>query len=379
MDFELGSQREMLRQTVRAFAEREVAPRAAAADEAERLPPENFAGLAKLGLMGMALPEDLGGSGLDMLSCTLVVEELARACASTALSLGVHTVLASHFIHRNADDAQRRRFLPAMATGEKIGAWALTEPGAGSDALSLSTRAARDGRAYLLNGRKMFITNGSIADVVVVFAKTKPELGPKGISTFVLERGMPGFAAQPPFKKMGCRASPTCELVLENVRVPEENRLGAEGDGLRQLMEGLNYERTVLSGYPLGVAQAAFECALKYAKERQQFGKPIGQFQLIQEMLADMHTELLAARLMVYRAAAELDAGRLTNTTAAAAKLFAAGMGVRVAMNAVQVLGGYGYMREFPAERYLRDAKLAEIGAGTSQIMKLVIGRELMQ
>jgi isovaleryl-CoA dehydrogenase len=363
---------------VRAFSEGELAPRAAAADEAERLPAENFAGLARLGLMGMALPEKYGGGSLDMLSSTMVIEEIARACASTALSFGVQTVIAGHFIHRNADDEQRRRFLPGLASGQRIGAWALTEPGSGSDAFSLATRAERDGRDYVLTGRKTFITNAPIADVIVVFAKTRPDLGAKGISTFVVERGTPGLSVGEPLRKMGVRASPTGAVLLDGCRVPEADRLGEEGDGARQIVEGLCYERTVMSGMPLGIAQAAFECALGYAKERRQFGRAIGEFQMVQEMLADMHAEIGAARLLVYEAARALDAGRVENATAATAKLFASAVGVRAAMNAVQILGGYGYTRDFPAERYLRDAKVVEIGAGTSQIMRVVIARELL-
>ncbi|MEK7860318.1 MAG: acyl-CoA dehydrogenase family protein, partial [Chloroflexota bacterium] len=240
---------------MRSFAESELEPRAAAADESERLPAENFAGLARLGLMGMALPEAYGGGGLDMLASTIVIEEIARACASTALSFGVQTIIAGHFIYRNADEEQRLRFLPGMASGERIGAWALTEPASGSDALSLATRAERDGRSYVLSGRKMFITNASIADLIVVFAKTSPQLGAKGISTFVVERHTPGLAVGEPLRKMGVRASPTCEVILDGCRVPEEGRLGAEGDGARQIMEGLCYERTVMSGMPLGIAQ----------------------------------------------------------------------------------------------------------------------------
>ncbi|MEW6366376.1 MAG: acyl-CoA dehydrogenase family protein [Acidobacteriota bacterium] len=375
MNIELDGDRAMLRDTVRAFAEREIAPRAAKADEEERLPPENLAGLAKLGFMGMGLPDEYGGAGLDMLSCAIVLEELARACASTALSFGAHSILSAQFIYRNAGEEQRHRFLPAMASGEKIGAWALTEPGAGSDALSLTTRAERDGSVYVLTGRKMFITNAWIADIVVVFARTKGS----DITTFVVERGMAGFSPQPPLKKMGCRASPTSEIVLDGVRVPEENRLGKEGDGVRQIMEGLNYERAVFAGLPLGLARAALEHSVRYAKERRQFGRPIGDFQLVQEMLADMYAEIQAARLAVYQAAGDLDRGRLTNAAAAAAKLFAGGVAMRAATNAIQVHGGYGYMREFPVERYLRDAKLVEIGAGTSQVMKLIIARELLQ
>lgn len=369
----LNPEQSLLKETVRSFAEKELLPRAARADETETLPSENLKGLADLGLMGMSIPAEYGGGNLDMLSSTIVIQEIARACASTALTFGVHAIVATHFLFRNANIEQRKRFLPELCSGKKIAAWALTEPESGSDAFSLSTRARASAGVYALTGRKTFISNGPIAGTMIVFARTDA-----GISTFVVESSTPGFSAGKPIPKMGCRASPTSELILDDCTVPNENLLGKEGDGVNQILAGLAYERTVMSGLALGIARASLECAIQYSRERKQFGRAISRFQLVQEMIATSYTDIVAAENLVCAGAQALDCGRVDQALAAACKLFSAGAAVRASMNAMQILGGYGYTREFPAERYLRDAKVMDVGAGTSEIMKLTIARELV-
>jgi isovaleryl-CoA dehydrogenase len=379
MDFNLSAEQTLLKQTVARFVETEVMPRAAETDELERFSEEVFRAMAALGLFGISIPEAYGGSGADFLSCVLVMEELARGCVSTANTFGAHAVLCAENIFRNGSEAQRAKYLPDLIGGRKIGALAITEPGAGSDALSMRARAVRRGDRYVLNGTKMFITNGPIADVVVVYAKTDPEAGPRGITAFIVEKGFPGFRTGKTLKKMGVRGSPTGELVFEDCEVPAENVLLEENRGLTVLMNGLDRERIVYAVAPIGVAQGAFDVAFRYARDRVQFGRPILEFQMIQEMVADMATDIQTGRLLAYWAAAQADSGRRVTLEASYAKLFCSQAGMRVVDRALQILGGYGFIREFPIERMYRDVKGIEFGAGTTQIQKLIIVRELMR
>jgi isovaleryl-CoA dehydrogenase len=379
MDFELTAEQKMLKETVARFVDEKVIPLAPEIDAEERFPEESFRAMAEMGLFGMTIPPACGGGGSDFLSSVLVMEELMRGCVATGNTFGAHAVLCTESIFRNGTEEQRRRFLPDLMAGRKIGALALTEPGAGSDALSLKTRAEKRGDNYVLNGTKMFITNGPVADVAIVYAKTNPEAGQRGISTFIVENGFPGFQRGKPLKKMGVRGSPTGELIFEDCEVPAENLLGEENGGLRILMSGLDRERILWSVAPIGVAQGALDLALKYASERVQFGKPIVQFQMIQEILADIATEIQAGRVLSYWAAAMADAGRRVRLEASYAKLFCAEVGVRAVGKAAQVFGGYGFIREFPIERMYRDVKGIEFGAGTNQIQRLIIISELMK
>lgn len=379
MDFQLTEEQKMLKETVAKFVDRDVIPRAPQIDEEERFPEESFRSMALMGFYGMTIPEAYGGSGADFLSCVLVMEELMRGCAATGNTYGAHAVLCTESIFRNGNEKQRRKFLPDLITGKKIGALALTEPEAGSDALSLKTRAVRKGDQYILNGTKMFITNGPVTDVAIVYAKTNPEAGERGISAFIVEKEFPGFSRGKPLRKMGVRGSPTGELIFEDCEVPAENLLGDENKGLRVLMSGLDRERILWSIAPIGVAQGAFDLAFKYASERVQFGSPIISFQMIQEMLADMATEIQAGRILSYWAAAMADSGKNVRLEASYAKLFCAEAGIRAVGKAVQVFGGYGFIREFPVERMYRDIKGIEFGAGTNQIQRLIIIRELMK
>jgi len=379
MDFELTAEQKMLKETVAKFVDEKVIPLAPEIDEQERFPEESFRAMAEMGLFGMTVPESYGGGGSDFLSCVLVMEELMRGCVATGNTFGAHAILCTESIFRNGTEEQRRRFLPDLMAGRKIGALALTEPGAGSDALSLKTRAEKRGENYVLNGTKMFITNGPVADVALVYAKTNPEAGQRGISTFIVENGFPGFERGRPLKKMGVRGSPTSELIFDNCEVPSANLLGEENGGLRILMSGLDRERILWSVAPIGVAQGAFDLALKYAVERVQFGQPIVQFQMIQQILADIATEIQAGRVLSYWAAAMADAGRRVRLEASYAKLFCAEVGVRAVGKAAQVFGGYGFIREFPVERMYRDVKGIEFGAGTNQIQRLIIISELMK
>ena len=378
MDFELTEEQKLLKETVAKFVDREVVPRAPEVDEDGRFPEENFKGMADLGLFGITIPEAYGGSGLDFLSCVLAMEELARGCASTCNTYGAHAILCTENIARNGNEEQKLKYLPGLVSGEKIGALAITEPEAGSDATSLRTRAEKKGDRYILNGTKMFITNGPVADVIVVYAKTDPDAGPKGISAFIVEKGFPGFSTGKELKKLGVRGSPTGELIFEDCEVPAENLLGEENRGVRVLMSGLDRERIVYSIAPIGVSQGAFDVAFQYARERKQFGTEIVNFQMIQEMLADMATDISAGRLMAYWAAVQADSGKRVRLEASYAKLFCSQVGVRVVGKALQVLGGYGFITEFPLERMYRDIKGIEIGAGTTQIQKLIIMRELL-
>jgi isovaleryl-CoA dehydrogenase len=379
MDFELTEEQRMLQEQVARFVDQEVIPRAPIIDEEERFPEENFRAMADMGLFGIALPEGYGGAGSDFFSCVLVMEELMRGCVSTGNTYGAHAILCTESLFRNGNEEQRRRFLPDLIAGKKIGALALTEPGAGSDALSLRCRAEKKGDGYVLNGSKTFITNGPIADVAIVYAKTNPEAGPKGISAFIVEAGFPGFTRGKPMKKMGVRGSPTGELFFENCEVPSENLLGEENRGINVLMSGLDRERILWSIAPIGVAQGAFDLAFRYARERIQFGQPIIQFQMIQDILADMATEIQAGRVLSYWAATLAGRGKKVRLEASYSKLFCAEAGIRAVGQAMQVFGGYGFMREFPIERLYRDVKGIEFGAGTNQIQKLIIMGELMK
>jgi len=379
MDFNLSAEQTLLKQTVARFVETEVIPRAAETDELERFPQENFQTMAELGLFGISIPEANGGSGADFLSCVLVMEELARGCVSTANTFGAHAVLCTENIYRNGNEAQREKYLPDLIGGRKIGALAITEPEAGSDALSMRTRAVRRGDRYVLNGAKMFITNGPVADVLVVYAKTDPEAGPRGITAFIVEKGFPGFRTGKTLKKMGVRGSPTGELIFEDCEVPAENVLLEENQGLKVLMNGLDRERIVYSIAPIGVAQGAFDVAFRYAQDRVQFGQPIIGFQMIQEMVAEMATDIQTGRLLAYWAATQADSGRRVSLEASYAKFFCSQAGMRVVDRALQMLGGYGFIREFPIERMYRDVKGIEFGAGTTQVQKLIIVRELLR
>jgi len=379
MDFELTQEEQMLKDTVARFVDREVIPLAPEIDDQERFPKENFKAMAEMGLFGVSIPEAYGGSDAGFFSCVLVMEELMRGCVSTGNTYGAHAILCTENIYRNGDENQRKRYLPPLIKGEKIGALAITEPEAGSDALSLRTRAVKKGDTYLLTGTKMFITNGPLADVMVVYAKTDPQAGPKGISTFIVEKDFPGFSTGKTLKKMGVRGSPTGELIFENCEVPAENLLGEENQGLQVLMSGLDRERILWSIAPIGVAQGAFDLAFKYALERKQFGAPIASFQMMQQILADMATDIQAGRVLSYWAASRAATGRRVRLDASYAKLFCAEAGVRAVGKAVQVFGGYGFIREFPIERMYRDVKGIEFGAGTNQIQRLIIMRELMR
>lgn len=379
MDFHLSKEQKMLQNMLREFSDKEVAPQAAEIDREERFPRETFQKMADLGLLGIAIPEKYGGSRADWISCVIVGEELSRVCASTALSYGAHAFLCAYNLFENGNEEQRNKYLPSLVKGEKIGAMALTEPEAGSDATSLKTRARKVGDEYILQGTKTFITNAPVADIILVFARTSEEKGKQGLSTFIVEKDFPGFSVGKPMEKLGVRGSPTSEVYFEDCRVPAKNLLGQKGRGLAQMMKGLDMERVVFSGLPVGIAQGAFEAAVRYAQERQQFGQPIANFQMVQEMLADMAKGIEAARLLTYRAAALLDEGKRVTKEASIAKLMGAEVAMKTTLDAVQIFGGYGYTKDYPVERFLRDAKLVEIGGGTSQIQKLIIAREVLQ
>ena len=381
------SDHEMLRKAVRDFALKHVRPIAAKIDKTKEFPRENFRLMGELGFHGVTVPAENGGSGMGAVACAIVNEELARECASTALSYLAHTVLCVNNLYLNGNEAQRRKYLPKLISGEHIGAWALTEPGSGSDAKALKTRykrETRDGKkGFVLNGSKIFITNAFHADVTIVFARpegTSADQDKDAITVFLVEKGTPGFKPHEPMDKMGMRASPTSEITLEDCFVPEENLLGEERKGTEHMMLGLDVERITIAAIPVGIAQGALDVALQYSTERKQFGVEIATFQLIKKFLADMATDTRAARLLVYEAAHRLDQGEKGLTMEASmAKYYASEVGTRVALNAVQVLGGYGYISEFPVERMARDAKLLEIGAGTSEIQRIIVARELLR
>jgi isovaleryl-CoA dehydrogenase len=375
----LGEELLAIRDQVRRFAAARIAPLAAEIDRSNRFPRELWPELGELGLLGITVPERWGGAGLGYLAHALAMEEISRASGAVGLSYGAHSNLCVNQIRLNGTDEQRERYLPGLVRGEHVGALAMSEPQAGSDVVSMQLRAERRGDTYLLNGRKMWITNGPDAEVFVIYAKTDPVAGSRGITAFILERGCQGFSTAQKLDKLGMRGSGTCELVFEDCPVPAVNRLGAENGGAQVLMSGLDYERVVLAGGPLGLMAAALDLVLPYVRERKQFGQPIGTFELMQAKVADMYTALGAARAYVYAVARACDVGRVRRRDAAACILFAAESATRVALEAIQALGGNGYINDFPAGRLLRDAKLYEIGAGTQEIRRMLIGRELFE
>lgn len=378
-DFGLGETLDEVRRHVRRFAREAIAPIADAIDRSNEFPRQLWPRLGEQGLLGITVPERWGGAGLGYLAHVVVMEEISRASGAVGLSYGAHSNLCVNQLQLNGSDAQREQYLPKLLSGEHVGALAMSEPGSGSDVVSMQLRAQRTDDGYVLTGRKMWITNGPDADVLVVYAKTDPGAGPKGISAFIIERGYEGFSTAQKLDKLGMRGSSTCELVFENCRVPAKNRLGEENQGVRILMSGLDYERTVLAGGPLGLMAAALDLVLPYVHDRKQFGQPIGTFQLMQAKIADMYTHLNAARSYAYSVARACDEQRATRQDAAAAILFASERATLCALDAIQALGGNGYINDFPAGRLLRDAKLYEIGAGTQEIRRALIGRELFQ
>jgi isovaleryl-CoA dehydrogenase len=376
-DFGLGDTLDEIRREVRRFCASEIAPLAEDLDRTNEFPRALWPKLGAQGLLGVTVPERWGGSDLGYLAHVVVMEEISRASGAVGLSYGAHSNLCVNQIRLNGNDEQRDRYLPRLVSGEHIGALAMSEPGSGSDVVSMQLSAERHGDSYVLTGRKMWITNGPDADVLVVYAKTEPDAGSRGITAFLIERGFKGFSTAQKLDKLGMRGSSTCELVFEECVVPAENVLGRENEGVRVLMSGLDYERVVLAGGPLGLMGAALDLVLPYVHERKQFEKPIGTFQLMQAKLADMYTEFNASRAYVYSVARACDEQRVGRRDAAACILFAAGRATQLALEAIQALGGNGYINDYPAGRLLRDAKLYEIGAGTQEIRRILIGREL--
>jgi isovaleryl-CoA dehydrogenase len=378
MDFGLGSDIDALRDTVHRFAQAEIAPLAAATDRDNAFPMHLWKRLGDLGLLGITADPEHGGSGMGYLAHVVAMEEISRASGSIALSYGAHSNLCVNQVKRWGTHEQKARFLPKLCSGEHVGALAMSEPGAGSDVVSMALRAEKADGGYRLTGTKMWITNGPDADVLVVYAKTDPAAGSKGITAFIVEKGMEGFSPGLKLDKLGMRGSNTSELVFRDCLVPEGNRLGAEGQGARILMSGLDHERVVLAAGPLGLMAAALDIAAPYARERRQFGKAIGEFQLVQGKLADMYTTLNACRAYVYAVAVACDRGETTRKDAAGCILYAAEKATQVALDAIQLLGGNGYINDYATGRLLRDAKLYEIGAGTSEIRRMLIGREML-
>ena len=379
LDHDLGDEIEALRDTTRAFSDERIAPIAAEIDRTDEFPRHLWPEMGALGLHGITVPEEYGGSGMGYLAHCVAMEEVSRASASVGLSYGAHSNLCVNQIRLNGTEEQKRRYLPKLVSGEHLGALAMSEPGAGSDVVSMKLRAERRGDRYVLNGSKLWITNAHYAETMVVYAKTEPDAGPKGITAFVVERGFKGFRPAQKLDKLGMRGSPTSELVFDDCEVPAENVLGQVNGGVRVLMSGLDYERAVLAAGPIGIIQACLDLVVPYIHDRRQFGQPIGEFQFIQGKVADMYTALNACRAYVYAVARACDCGRPSRKDAAGAILFAAEAATKAALESIQILGGNGYINDYPAGRLLRDAKLYEIGAGTSEIRRLLIGREIFR
>jgi len=377
LNFDLGETVDILRETVTTFARREIAPRAAEIDHSNEFPRDLLPKLGQLGLLGITVEAEYGGAGMGYLAHIVAMEEVSRSSASVGLSYGAHSNLCVNQIRRNASSRQKQRYLPKLISGEYVGALAMSEPGAGSDVVSMRLRAEKRGERFVLNGSKMWITNGPDADVLVVYAKTDPAAGARGITAFLVEKNFKGFSTAQKLDKLGMRGSNTCELVFGDCEVPEENVLGATGKGVEVLMSGLDYERAVLAAGPLGIMQACLDAVIPYVHERKQFGQPIGEFQLMQGKLADMYVTLNACRAYVYAVGRACDRGEVARKDAAGAILFAAEKATWMALEAIQCLGGMGYINDSPTGRLLRDAKLYEIGAGTSEIRRWLIGREL--
>jgi isovaleryl-CoA dehydrogenase len=378
-DFGLGEDADMLRKTVADFARDRIAPRADEIDRSNQFPRDLWPEMGALGLHGITVEEEYGGAGLGYLEHCVAMEEVSRASPAVGLSYGAHSNLCVNQIRRNGNEAQKQKYLPKLISGEHVGALAMSEPNAGSDVVSMRTRADRRGDRYVLNGSKMWITNGPVADTLVIYAKTDPTAGARGITAFLVEKGMKGFAPTQKLDKLGMRGSDTSELVFTNCEVPEENVLGAVGNGVNVLMSGLDYERVVLAAGPLGLMQACLDVVIPYLHDRKQFGQPIGRFQMMQAKLADMYVTTNAAKAYVYAVARACDEGRTTREDAAGAILYAAERATWMALEAIQCLGGNGYINDFPTGRLLRDAKLYEIGAGTSEIRRMLIGREIFE
>ena len=379
LNFDLGEAADMLRGSVEVFVADEIAPRAAAIDRDNEFPMDLWRKFGDLGVLGITVEEEYGGAGMGYLEHVVAMEEISRGSASVGLSYGAHSNLCVNQIRRNGSEAQRRSFLPTLISGEHVGALAMSEPGAGSDVVGMRTRAEKRGDRYVLNGSKMWITNGPDADVLVVYAKTDPQAGPQGITAFLIEKGFAGFTTAQKLDKLGMRGSNTCELVFADCEVPDDHVLGRVNDGARVLMSGLDYERAVLAAGPLGIIQACMDVVVPYVHERKQFGQAIGEFQLMQGKLADMYTTMNAAKAYVYAVAKACDRGETTRKDAAGAILYAAEKATWMALEAIQALGGNGYINDYPTGRLLRDAKLYEIGAGTSEIRRMLIGRELFR
>ncbi|VEL96608.1 isovaleryl-CoA dehydrogenase [Alteromonas sp. 76-1] len=377
LNFDLGEDIDLLRDQVFQFAQNEIAPLAEEADANNQFPNALWPKLGEMGLLGVTVSEQYGGADMGYLAHTIAMEEVSRASAGIGLSYGAHSNLCVNQIFRNGNDEQREKYLHKLVSGEHIGALAMSEPNAGSDVVSMKLRAEKRGDKYILNGNKMWITNGPDAHTFVIYAKTDPQAGPKGITAFIVERDFPGFTRAQKLDKLGMRSSNTCELVFQDCEVPAANILGKEGEGVRVLMSGLDYERLVLSGGPLGIMQACMDVVVPYIHDREQFGQSIGQFQLVQGKIADMYTQMNAARAYVYTVAKSCDRGDTTRKDAAGAILYSAELATKMALDAIQLLGGNGYINEYSTGRLLRDAKLYEIGAGTSEIRRMLIGREL--
>lgn len=377
LNFNLGEDIDMLRDSVFQFCSKEIAPRAADIDSSNEFPMDLWRKLGDMGLLGITVDEQYGGTGMGYLAHSVAMEEISRASASVGLSYGAHSNLCVNQLHKNGTEEQKHKYLPKLCSGEHVGALAMSEPNAGSDVVGMTLRAEKQGDHYILNGSKMWITNGPDAATYVIYAKTSITAGSKGITAFIVERNYPGFSRQQKLDKLGMRGSNTCELVFENCQVPAENILGGEGRGVAVLMSGLDYERTVLSGGPVGIMQACLDVVLPYIHERKQFDQPIGEFQLMQGKIADMYADLNASRAYLYAVARACDLGQDSRKDAAAVILFTAEKATQMALQAIQALGGNGYTNDYPAARLLRDAKLYEIGAGTSEVRRMLIGREL--